>query len=78
MNDVALLAEGVGRNGRVILKVIKPHVALLAEGVGRNHPVLSGAYGYAVALLAEGVGRNSINDVLAAAGRGRPPRGGRG
>ena len=31
-----------------------------------------------VALLAEGVGRNSINDVLAAAGRGRPPRGGRG
>ena len=54
-------------------------VALLAEGVGRNiRDAVKKCRKEAVALLAEGVGRNSINDVLAAAGRGRPPRGGRG
>ena len=33
---VALLAEGVDRNGGVWVEVMRPQVALLAEGVDRN------------------------------------------
>ena len=34
--NVALLAEGVGRNGPSVLTSQRTSVALLAEGVGRN------------------------------------------
>ena len=58
---VALLAEGVGRNGGVGVAVTgKPRVALLAEGVGRNIQTITDNLPNIVALLAEGVGRNAI------------------
>ena len=56
--NVALLAEGVGRNPRARPGLSRAQVALLAEGVGRNHDIGGVDYKSCVALLAEGVGRN--------------------
>ena len=78
--DVALLAEGVDRNGfrdrdlRLVLDV-----ALLAEGVDRNtgRSVVD-VVGVIVALLAEGVDRNMLSTAKRPFTSGRPPRGGRG
>ena len=58
---VALLAEGVDRNGKVSEHFeAKEFVALLAEGVDRNSSSSFIAFACAVvALLAEGVDRNS-------------------
>ena len=56
---VALLAEGVGRNGKPVHINSGYRVALLAEGVGRNSlDVGTSDDNQYVALLAEGVGRN--------------------
>ena len=61
MYNVALLAEGVGRNTRADLMFMRPaSVALLAEGVGRNHSGHRHHSPGPVALLAEGVGRNLV------------------
>ena len=77
--QVALLAEGVGRNWTNDRLEPKKRVALLAEGVGRNLGQLSmSSPKSVVALLAEGVGRNEdVRQRLAHKHR-RPPRGGRG
>ena len=59
LDNVALLAEGVGRNIAFQVSVCYNKVALLAEGVGRNKHLLHFVlFQPAVALLAEGVGRN--------------------
>ena len=77
--QVALLAEGVGRNIGHLGYHRFGVVALLAEGVGRNITILSlTAISASVALLAEGVGRNHMTLHDLANGPGRPPRGGRG
>ena len=78
MRPVALLAEGVDRNGLMQINVCNHRVALLAEGVDRNLFGCRNQTETSVALLAEGVDRNknlklSVNEAL-----GRPPRGGRG
>ena len=62
--DVALLAEGVGRNLLDAKTVQRQYVALLAEGVGRNTPEDDGLKQPWVALLAEGVGRNVVCEYL--------------
>ena len=58
INRVALLAEGVGRNGGGGDTNENICVALLAEGVGRNGLRVKCRTLSGVALLAEGVGRN--------------------
>ena len=57
---VALLAEGVDRNGKQIVRHISVRkVALLAEGVDRNFYITQITNAdWTVALLAEGVDRN--------------------
>ena len=56
--QVALLAEGVGRNLFESGLAENSDVALLAEGVGRNQQPAQQVMPQMVALLAEGVGRN--------------------
>ena len=56
---VALLAEGVDRNGVASKETALSVVALLAEGVDRNSHVWDNYRRPAVALLAEGVDRNN-------------------
>ena len=77
---VALLAEGVDRNLRILqfcMKILQ--VALLAEGVDRNLRILQFCMKILqVALLAEGVDRNLQNAGGHDLGLCRPPRGGRG
>ena len=75
---VALLAEGVGRNGINTLAQGIFRVALLAEGVGRNRVIVKTFLSLSVALLAEGVGRNPESHPENHYRRCRPPRGGRG
>ena len=60
--QVALLAEGVDRNGSINdSSCTTCTVALLAEGVDRNIPTLRRAFlTRTVALLAEGVDRNAM------------------
>ena len=76
---VALLAEGVDRNGSVSMMTSS----------GRASPSSRRAWieidlsvllelDFVVALLAEGVDRNSIRCLLLSVVSGRPPRGGRG
>ena len=61
---VALLAEGVDRNGSHRPGKTQISVALLAEGVDRNPPRCGGCRGVrVVALLAEGVDRNNPRGV---------------
>ena len=75
---VALLAEGVDRNKKVLAHRIYEHVALLAEGVDRNQSPLLRLPLLQVALLAEGVDRNCLISSTVASMYCRPPRGGRG
>ena len=75
---VALLAEGVDRNGLPLRSLSSPFVALLAEGVDRNHSGQVNRAFSPVALLAEGVDRNQAGALLKTFDPGRPPRGGRG
>ena len=64
---VALLAEGVDRNGGGWVVGDRPQVALLAEGVDRNWtPCTRRRTNSKVALLAEGVDRNIIHTWLRA------------
>ena len=77
--SVALLAEGVDRNGNeVVTGGQGRNVALLAEGVDRNIFAWSSTSAACVALLAEGVDRNLIRRLFRFAELCRPPRGGRG
>ena len=77
--QVALLAEGVGRNKKARPPVAAgERVALLAEGVGRNRNRAKASSSAGVALLAEGVGRNIFIQKGKSSASGRPPRGGRG
>ena len=55
---VALLAEGVDRNGLIPSRLHLQNVALLAEGVDRNSAYQAFYVVPEVALLAEGVDRN--------------------
>ena len=56
---VALLAEGVDRNGQIGDGLdVGDQVALLAEGVDRNTTIAADILAALVALLAEGVDRN--------------------
>ena len=77
---VALLAEGVDRNMRILWDGGKRvAVALLAEGVDRNGVVkVRTVDGANVALLAEGVDRNIVDFWKSPLVTCRPPRGGRG
>ena len=77
-SEVALLAEGVDRNGYYNGRKVIPIVALLAEGVDRNSISTSSVRSTPVALLAEGVDRNTVTIRKEATAAGRPPRGGRG
>ena len=65
-HQVALLAEGVGRNSSWMMPCSRSDVALLAEGVGRNNWLNIGKQLVTVALLAEGVGRNQATERRAA------------
>ena len=56
--QVALLAEGVDRNKKMLVHVCFSCVALLAEGVDRNDHEKWYTMLERVALLAEGVDRN--------------------
>ena len=70
---VALLAEGVDRNGRA--RPTRPlglRVALLAEGVDRNYAKLYLMLLLFVALLAEGVDRNAEKSALSVTIGGSP------
>ena len=61
LKEVALLAEGVDRNGIPVARTRKPAVALLAEGVDRNYVEhIDDLDDVRVALLAEGVDRNGL------------------
>ena len=76
---VALLAEGVDRNGMLRPQTQENFVALLAEGVDRNFASIDHRkLKRKVALLAEGVDRNTHGRPPAEPAQGRPPRGGRG
>ena len=75
---VALLAEGVDRNGWLLLTVTVQNVALLAEGVDRNLHQRCRTQKQQVALLAEGVDRNRDDAKKIEKTVGRPPRRGRG
>ena len=77
-DTVALLAEGVDRNGTTTKKQSIYFVALLAEGVDRNKAAKNWEQAASVALLAEGVDRNITPDTGQSKKRGRSPRGGRG
>ena len=57
-DEVALLAEGVDRNLKLVMLVAAMGVALLAEGVDRNSLFMTLWLSKPVALLAEGVDRN--------------------
>ena len=78
--EVALLAEGVDRNGKEARPMATAgDVALLAEGVDRNLLLgISSGRLEIVALLAEGVDRNMMQPLVSMVSAGRPPRGGRG
>ena len=76
---VALLAEGVGRNGKPVHINSGYRVALLAEGVGRN---ISNRQ-YIMPKVGSPSSRRAwveitINDLFGRWPMGRPPRGGRG
>ena len=76
---VALLAEGVDRNGYGNCSGYDQSlVALLAEGVDRNLQATVASLRTGVALLAEGVDRNLAGGQSDGAPLRRPPRGGRG
>ena len=76
---VALLAEGVGRNGLYTTATPYGPVALLAEGVGRNLPTTREGE---IADLSPSSRRAWVEIPLTlgswATGSCRPPRGGRG
>ena len=69
---VALLAEGVDRNGKAGIINAPIKVALLAEGVDRNFHAIALVIVSTVALLAEGVDRNLLLRFTAAAQAGSP------
>ena len=76
--NVALHAEGVGRNTEALIFLPRKQVALHAEGVGRNICEADQDSEGHVALHAEGVGRNLNKTLNVFTSASRPPCGGRG
>ena len=77
--DVALLAEGVDRNHRVVREALRRQYTRSSRGAWIQTSALGTVDADAlVALLAEGVDRNLRKQALIHIQCGRPPRGGRG